>query len=172
MSGRVRGSVLVLVAIGLVLAMTGTAMAATTWKRVSPPAKFIKYAKHAKKYGMQAWYPSRLPSGYKRSRMSFSTAQGRPVCDLEFKKGNKTITLSQGTTLSWAPEEDPEPTFGKVAWGPQKATVVNEWKRIIRWQGKSKAYAMLSGYRRVGGFGEYTIGSEVRGVAKNMRKVR
>lgn len=147
--------------IGLVLAMTGTAMAATSWKKVTPPAKFVRYAKHAKSHGMQAWYPGRLPSGYKISSMTFGDmGDSGPYGDITFKNGNKRIYVSQGTAVG-ADGDSPAPV-GSVAWGSQRAEVYAAG--VILWSGANNGFANVSG--------KGVSASQRRSVAKYMRKVR
>ena len=152
----------VLMVVALLLGVTSTATAATTWKRVTPSARFVKYAKHAKKHGMQAWYPSRLPSGYKLSSMSLGdTANSGPYCDMVFKNGNKRIYMSQGTIVG-ADGESP-PVLGRTRWGTQWADVIEGGTTL--WLGRDTyGFANLYGPR--------VPSSQLRTIAKNMKKVR
>jgi len=160
-SRRTSTGLLVLMVFGLVLAMTGTAMAATSWKKVTPSAKFVKYAAHAKKHGMQAWYPSRLPSGYKLSSMKLGdTGSSGPYCDIVFKKSSKRIYVSQGTIVG-ADGEMPEPS-GQLAWGTQRADVFSSG--LIFWMGANNGFANL--------WGKGTTAAQRQTVAKYMKKVR
>jgi hypothetical protein len=160
---RLHAGLIALVVFGLLLGTVSTASAATTWKKVTPPAKVVKYAKHAKSHGMQAWYPSRLPSGYKLQSMQLRKYKGLPWCYLVFKNGAKRITMSQGTSYLIGEDHGTAEFAGRVAWGSQKADLLDDGY-ICWWSAKKTAFAGLDG--------EGVTSTQARSIAKYMKKVR
>ncbi|TLN28714.1 hypothetical protein FDZ74_00070 [bacterium] len=131
---------------------------ATTWKNVTPPAKFVTYAKHARRHGMQAWYPRRIPTGYVIGTMRFGDTGGSgPYCDIVFKKGSRKIYFSQGTVVG--ADGDAPARIGTCQWGASRADVYRE---SITWYGSANAFAGLSGSLSL---------ADEKSMAKTMRKV-
>jgi len=161
---RARACTLVL-AFGMLwaLALPGTALA-VTWTTVKAPAKFVAYAKHAHKHGMQAWYPKRVPRGFKRSSMTFGVAgDSRPYCNIVFKKGSTKVYFGQGTVVGVdgeMPERD-----GTCTWGTDVAEIYEHGSLFgnIAWFGASSDFACLSG--------GLSLATE-KSVASTMRKVQ
>lgn len=136
-----------LLACALVVMLCVPAVAsATSWKNVKPPAKFVKYAKHAKKHGMQAWYPKRIPAGYKVASLSVGDmGDAGPYCDIVFKNGKKRIYLSQGTVVG-ADGELPQ-RDGTCKWGTKRADIYKGGSLYgnLVWFGRAGDVAGLSG---------------------------
>lgn len=132
------------------------------WKAVTPPAKFVAYAKHAREHGMQAWYPGRLPSGFVLKSIDFQAKSGTAGwCDVVFAKGSKRVSFSMGP-VSGADGDGPAPT-GRTAWGSVEGDVFENGNWITWSPAGVDWYASL--------YGSGLTASEKRNAAKYMRKV-
>jgi hypothetical protein len=138
---------------------------ATTWKYVTPPAKFVSYAKHARKHGMQAWYPRRIPTGYVVSSISIGDmGDAGPYCDIVYKKGSRKIYLSQGTLVG---ADGELPARGATCqWGTSRADVYSAGSMLgnVVWftGGSANGFAGISGSLSL---------TDEKAMAKTMRKV-
>jgi len=162
---RVRSGLVALLVIGLVLGITSAAVAAPAWKNVRPTAKFLKYSEHAAAYGLDVWYPSRLPAGYKVSSVKVGMSFGYPSCDVVFKKGRQRIELSQDALSTEDAEGLDSPYYDEeVAWGSQRG-----FRRggDVSWWGRHN-----SGTERAVLSGSGTTQSQVRSISKYMKKIQ
>jgi hypothetical protein len=159
--GTGRRLIFCLVLASSLLGLEGSAAASTTWVSATPPAKFVQYAKHVHSHGMQAWYPSRIPKGFrilsfKMGDMTGMEGTSRPYCKIVFGSGSSRIYFDQSPYVGVD-----APSVGTTAWGVSKAEWYDGW---AIWFGPHSEQAELHG--------KGISKSAARTLAKYMRKIQ